>query len=97
MKNYCIYRITCTIQLLVFFTIAIIFMDFTIPTICLVFLTLLNDGTVLSISYDKVIPSKKPEAWKLPLITAVSFVVGIFYFSRSFWNVCFMDYSIEWK
>jgi hypothetical protein len=38
---------------------------------------LLNDGTVLSISYDKVIPAKKPENWKLLVITGISTVVGL--------------------
>ena len=77
MKNYCIYRITCTIQLLLFFTIAIIALNFSVPAICLVLLTLLNDGTVLTISYDKVIPAKKPETWKLPVIYGISVVIGV--------------------
>jgi len=76
MKNYCIYRITCTVQLLFFFTIAIIELNFSIPTITLVLLTLLNDGTVISIAYDNVIPSKKPEAWRLWVITGISIAVG---------------------
>jgi len=76
MKNYCIYRITCTVQLLFFFTIAIIGLNFSIPTITLVLLTLLNDGTVISIAYDNVIPSKKPEAWRLWVITGISIAVG---------------------
>jgi len=76
MKNYCIYRITCTVQLLLFFTIAIIGLNFSIPTITLVLLTLLNDGTVISIAYDNVIPSKKPEAWRLWVITGISIAVG---------------------
>jgi magnesium-transporting ATPase (P-type) len=58
MKNYCIYRITCTVNLLLFFSIAIIAMNFSIPTICLVILVLLNDGTIMTIAHDKVIPSK---------------------------------------
>lgn len=76
MKNYCIYRITCTVQLLFFFTISIIGLNFSIPTITLVLLTLLNDGTVISIAYDNVIPSKKPEAWRLWVITGISIAVG---------------------
>eukprot|EP01114_Cavostelium_apophysatum_P020000 TRINITY_DN658_c0_g1_i4.p1 TRINITY_DN658_c0_g1~~TRINITY_DN658_c0_g1_i4.p1 ORF type:complete len:466 (-),score=177.05 TRINITY_DN658_c0_g1_i4:40-1437(-) len=76
MKNYCIYRITCTVQLLLFFTVAIIGLNFSIPTITLVLLTLLNDGTVISIAYDNVIPSKKPEAWRLWVISGISIAVG---------------------
>jgi len=60
-----------------FFTIAIIALNFSVPAICLVLLTLLNDGTVLTISYDKVIPAKKPETWKLPVIYGISVVIGV--------------------
>jgi len=62
--------------LLLFFTVAIIGLNFSIPTITLVLLTLLNDGTVISIAYDNVIPSKKPEAWRLWVITGISIAVG---------------------
>jgi len=76
MKNYCIYRIICTFQLLLFFTIAISALNFSIPTITLVLITLLNDGTIMTIAHDNVIPAKKPEAWKLQVIAAVACVVG---------------------
>ena len=35
---------------------------FAIPVIALIFITLLNDGTIISIAYDHVEPSKLPEA-----------------------------------
>jgi len=76
MKNYCIYRIICTFQLLLFFTIAISAFNFSIPAISLVLITLLNDGTIMTIAHDNVIPAKKPEAWKLGVIAAVACVVG---------------------
>jgi hypothetical protein len=31
----------------------------------------------MTISYDKVIPSKKPETWKLPVIYGISVVIGV--------------------
>jgi len=76
MKNYCIYRITCTVNLLLFFSISIVAIDFSIPTLCLVILVILNDGTIMTISHDKVIPSKKPEKWKLLIVTAIAAIVG---------------------
>jgi len=42
----------------------------------LVILVLLNDGTILTIAHDNVIPTKKPEAWKLNVIAGVAMVVG---------------------
>ena len=38
---------------------------FMIPVLCLVLITLLNDGCILSIAYDLVVPSARPTEWKL--------------------------------
>jgi H+-transporting ATPase len=94
MKNFCIYRIACTIQLLVFFFISMVAVDpsafacqghstcddvpntFSLPVLALVIITLLNDGTIISIAYDQVTVSKKPEKWNLPFIFAISTVLG---------------------
>eukprot|EP00744_Colponema_vietnamica_P008055 GILI01011515.1.p1 GENE.GILI01011515.1~~GILI01011515.1.p1 ORF type:complete len:1048 (-),score=370.45 GILI01011515.1:173-2893(-) len=91
MKNYCIYRIACTLQLLCFFFFAILcvnpnhFLDdhskvqdrfFRLPVIAIVLITVLNDGTILTIAYDKVIGSKKPEKWNLPELCVVSSILG---------------------
>jgi len=38
---------------------------FTIPVLCLVLITLLNDGCILTIAYDFVAPSRTPTKWKL--------------------------------
>lgn len=89
MKNYCTYRIACSTQLLSFFFVSIIFYDpssfksgydlpnsFTIPVIALVLITILNDGTIISIAYDNVTASKKPEKWNLPLLFANSCLLG---------------------
>mmetsp|Transcript_13434 Transcript_13434/g.25304 ORF Transcript_13434/g.25304 Transcript_13434/m.25304 type:complete len:250 (-) Transcript_13434:1087-1836(-) len=94
MKNFCIYRIACTIQLLVFFFITMCVVDpsafacqghsscddipntFSLPVLALVMITLLNDGTIISIAYDQVTVSKKPEKWNLHFIFAISTVLG---------------------
>ena len=75
-KNYVIYRIACTIQLLIFFFITMVGMDpsaytcvehddckdvsstFSLPVIALVLITILNDGTIISIAYNRVMISK---------------------------------------
>jgi H+-transporting ATPase len=45
-------------------------------------ITLLNDGTLISIGYDSVIPSKFPNVWNLPALFAVSAVLaGVALFS----------------
>lgn len=41
---------------------------FSLPVIAIVLITVLNDGTIISIAYDRVTVSKKPEKWNLPLM-----------------------------
>eukprot|EP00601_Ochromonadales_sp_CCMP2298_P009985 CAMPEP_0173263164 /NCGR_PEP_ID=MMETSP1142-20121109/27201_1 /TAXON_ID=483371 /ORGANISM="non described non described, Strain CCMP2298" /LENGTH=731 /DNA_ID=CAMNT_0014198429 /DNA_START=148 /DNA_END=2340 /DNA_ORIENTATION=+ len=83
MKNFITYRIAATLQLLIFFFIAVLTMKpldfepsdwatrsgfggeewpnyFKLPVLMLTLITLLNDGTLISIGYDNVIPSKYP-------------------------------------
>ena len=49
---------------------------FTMPVLLLMLITLLNDGTLISIGYDNVIPSKYPNVWNLPSVFAVSSLLG---------------------
>jgi len=49
---------------------------FAIPVIALIFITLLNDGTIISIAYDHVEPSKFPEKWNLPVTYLIASVLG---------------------
>ncbi|KAK3275928.1 hypothetical protein CYMTET_15971 [Cymbomonas tetramitiformis] len=90
MKNYVIYRVACTIQLLMFFFITVLsvkpkhFSDdpsyentFELPVLTLVIITILNDGTIISIAYDHVTPSARPEKWTLPVLYIVSSILGL--------------------
>jgi H+-transporting ATPase len=45
---------------------------FSLPVLLLMLITVLNDGTLISIAYDTTKPSAYPEKWSLPLL----FVVG---------------------
>ena len=49
---------------------------FKMPVILLMLITLLNDGTLLSIGYDNVKPSHYPEKWNLPALFATSVILG---------------------
>jgi H+-transporting ATPase len=104
MKNFITYRIAATLQLLVFFFVAVLalrphdyqpsdwetrdgFGDewpsfFRMPVLMLMLITLLNDGTLISIGYDYVTPSKYPNEWNLPILFIVSAVLaGVALFS----------------
>ena len=50
---------------------------FKMPVLMLMLITLLNDGTLISIGYDHVKPSAMPEKWNLPALFAISIVLGM--------------------
>jgi hypothetical protein len=50
--------------------------QFLLPVIAIVLITILNDGTIISIAYDYVIASKRPELWRLPEVFLVSTLLG---------------------
>jgi H+-transporting ATPase len=127
MRNYAIYRIACTLQLLCFFFFAVVSIDpssqpfygdrshsnvpcvvngtvltgpasefappegtvhqdqywcaheaaFVLPVISLVIITILNDGTIISIAHDKVIPANTPQKWDLWEVVIVATVLGL--------------------
>jgi len=39
-------------------------------------ITLINDGTLISVGYDHAVPSKYPERWVLPILFIVSITLG---------------------
>ena len=96
MQNYCIYRIACTFQLLIFFFITMVSIDpehfanghgtantFTLPVLTIVIITLLNDGTIISIAYDKVTVSRTPNKWNLYLVFSIAVLLGAIAFFSS--------------
>lgn len=64
---------------------------FKLPVIALVLITILNDGTIISIAYDNVVPSKRPEVWNLPRIYWVATSLGVIAVASSllllFWGL----------
>ncbi|MBE0642906.1 MAG: plasma-membrane proton-efflux P-type ATPase [Bacteroidetes bacterium] len=78
MNSYAIYRIAETFRVLLFMTLSILVFNFyPVTAIMIVFLALLNDGPILAIAYDNVRAGKDPERWNLPLVMAISSVLGI--------------------
>jgi H+-transporting ATPase len=98
-RNFITYRIAATLQLLVFFFIAVFCFEpeeyynrdiqygqlnstgadhyewpdfFHMPVLLLMLITLLNDGTLIAIGYDNVLPQQTPEKWNLTVL----FIIG---------------------
>ncbi len=78
MNSYVIYRISETIRVLLFMTLSIlVFSFYPVTAIMIVLLALLNDGAIISIAYDHVHYSNKPEKWNLPQVLQISTILGI--------------------
>jgi H+-transporting ATPase len=78
MTSYAIYRITETIRVLLFMTLAILVFNFyPVTAVMIVLLALLNDGPILAIAYDRASVSPGPEAWDMRVVLGVSTVLGI--------------------
>jgi H+-transporting ATPase len=78
MNSYAIYRITETLRVLLFMTVAILVFNFyPLTAIMIVMLALLNDGAILSIAYDNVHYRNEPEAWNMRLVLGISTVLGV--------------------
>ena len=99
-RNFINYRIAATLQLLLFFFIAVFIFKpvdympsdwqtdpnfpnsqpwpkfFHIPVLMLMLITLLNDGTLIAIGYDNVIPLKTPEKWNIAAMFLVASVLA---------------------
>jgi H+-transporting ATPase len=78
MNSYSIYRIAETIRVLLFMTLSILVFNFyPVTAVMIVLLALLNDGAILSIAYDRVQYSDKPEAWNMRLVLGIATVLGL--------------------
>jgi len=78
MNSYAMYRITETLRVLLFITVAILVFNFyPLTAIMIVMLALLNDGAILSIAYDNVRYKNEPEAWNMRLVLGISTVLGV--------------------
>jgi H+-transporting ATPase len=78
MNSYAIYRIAETIRVLLFMTLSILVFNFyPVTAVMIVLLALLNDGAILSIAYDRVRYSEKPEAWNMRMVLGIATVLGV--------------------
>lgn len=76
MKNYTIYAVSITIRIVLGFMLATVFWKFDFPPFMVLVIAILNDGTVMTISKDRVKPSPLPDCWKLSEIFTTGIVLG---------------------
>ncbi|XP_025603285.1 ATPase 10, plasma membrane-type isoform X3 [Arachis hypogaea] len=78
MKNYTIYAVSITIRIVLGFVLLALIWEFDFPPFMVLIIAILNDGTIMTISKDRVKPSPTPDSWKLPEIFATGIVIGTY-------------------
>ncbi|KAJ1735003.1 hypothetical protein H4217_000454 [Coemansia sp. RSA 1939] len=78
MRNYAIYTCSVTIRIVTTFSILVFAFKFDFPPFLVLILAFINDGTMMTISTDRVSPSKHPNAWNLKEIFSYAIVYGCY-------------------
>lgn len=78
MKNYTIYAVSITIRIVMGFMLIAIIWKFDFPPFMILIIAVLNDGTIMTISKDRVRPSPVPDSWKLKEIFATGVILGTY-------------------
>jgi H+-transporting ATPase len=78
MTAYAIYRIAETIRLLCFIAATILFLGFfPVTPIMIVLIAILNDGSILTIAYDRAPVSDKPLRWRMSNVLRLAVTLGL--------------------
>ncbi|CAL5054002.1 unnamed protein product [Urochloa decumbens] len=78
MKNYTIYAVSITIRVVLGFMLLALIWRFDFAPFMVLIIAVLNDGTIMTISKDRVKPSPMPDAWRLQEIFATGVVLGTY-------------------
>ncbi|XP_061964982.1 ATPase 8, plasma membrane-type-like [Populus nigra] len=78
MKNYTIYAVSITIRIVLGFLLVALIWKFDFSPFMVLIIAILNDGTIMTISKDRVKPSPVPDSWKLEEIFAMGVVLGTY-------------------
>uniref|UniRef100_A0A5B6Z0W5 Plasma membrane ATPase n=1 Tax=Davidia involucrata TaxID=16924 RepID=A0A5B6Z0W5_DAVIN len=78
MKNYTIYAVSITIRIVLGFLLIALIWKFDFSPFMVLIIAILNDGTIMTISKDRVKPSPLPDSWKLKEIFATGVVLGTY-------------------
>jgi H+-transporting ATPase len=85
MHNYAVYRITETIRVLIFVSLSIVvFKFYPVTALMIVLLALLNDAPIMTIAYDNVRYSGKPDKWDMRVVLGIASLLGVIGVLESF-------------
>ncbi len=78
MNSYAIYRISETIRVLLFMTLAIVVFNFyPVTAVMIVLIAVLNDFPIMMIAYDNTIVAPRPVRWDMERVLTVSWALGV--------------------
>ncbi|KNC73079.1 plasma membrane ATPase, partial [Sphaeroforma arctica JP610] len=89
MKSYAKYTVAMTFRICFTFGLLTVLYDWYFPTILIVLLAIFNDGAMISLSKDRVTPSRNPDAWFLQSIFINGLVYGL-YLTLSSWALFYI-------
>ncbi|KAK8641734.1 hypothetical protein V6N13_011112 [Hibiscus sabdariffa] len=98
MKNYTIYAVSITIRIVLGFMLLALIWKFDFSPFMVLIIAILNDGTIMTISKDRVKPSPMPDSWKLQEIFATGIVLGTYLACMTvvfFWAAAESDFFSE--
>lgn len=78
MTSYAIYTCSVTIRIIVAFALLIFIFHYDFPPFMILIMAILNDGTIMTISKDRVEPSPQPNEWRLRQIFISAIVYGLY-------------------
>lgn len=78
MRNYATYACCTTIRIVTTFSLLACIWKFSYPPFLVLIIAVLNDGTIMTVSTDRVQPSMIPDSWRLKDIFVMAFVLGFY-------------------
>lgn len=89
MTTYARYTVAMTFRICFTFGLLTVIYDWYFPTILIVLLAVFNDGAMIALSKDRVVPSRVPNKWNLFSIFTTGIVYGL-YLALSSWAFYFV-------
>ncbi|GAA5946450.1 hypothetical protein JCM3775_003679, partial [Rhodotorula graminis] len=93
MRNYSIYACAVTIRIVIGFAVMAFAFQFDFPPFMVLIIALLNDGTIMTLSLDRVLPSATPDSWDLGEIFTFAFAYGLYLAAGTIAFYCVIIYT----
>src|SRR5690606_26030360 len=82
--SYVHYRIAMTLDIMLLVVASVVFFEFQpLTAVMIVVLALLDDIPIMTIAYDNVTPSPRPERWDMHRVLVFSGLMGLLSFAES--------------